>query len=294
MIDQPRIALITGANKGIGREVARQLGHAGLHVLLGARDLQAGEATAAVLVEEGVDTRAVHIDLDDPAGIAALAASIDAEHGRLDILVNNAGIVAEGDGPPETADLAAARRIFEVNFFGTLAVTQAMLPLLRRGRSPRIVNVSSSLGSIALNADPAWQYAAVKLTGYNASKAALNMLTVQLAATLSDVGIKVNAANPGYTATDLNGHAGHQTIEQGAEAAVRLALLPDDGPTGGFFSADGPEPWGIRAKPPCAPGPCPATRAPGAALRRSRARSCPRRPPRARPAPQPTRTLRPG
>lgn len=243
MTDRPRIALVTGANKGIGREVARRLGQAGLHVLLGARDLRAGEAAAAALTDEGARARAVHLDLNDPASIAALAAAIEAEHGRLDVLVNNAGIVATGDGPPATADMAAVRRVFEVNFFGSLAVTQAMLPLLRRGHSPRIVNVSSGLGSIAYNADPASPYAGISLAGYNSSKAALNMLTAQLSVTLAGDGIKVNAADPGYTATDLNGHSGPQTVEQGSEAAVRLALLPDDGPTGGFFSAAGPEPW---------------------------------------------------
>jgi len=130
-----------------------------------------------------------------------------------------------------------------VNFFGTLAVTQAMLPLLRQSISARIVNVSSELGSLALNGKAGWEFAHVKLLGYNTSKAALNMLTVLLATELSDAGIKVNSANPGFTATDLNGHRGHQSVEQGAVAATRLALLEEDGPTGGFFSAHRQEPW---------------------------------------------------
>ena len=135
------------------------------------------------------------------------------------------------------------RRIFETNFFGTLAVTQAMLPPLRKSLSGRIVNVSSGLGSLTHNGDPSWKFAQAKFLGYNSSKAALNMLTIQLAAELTDIGIKVNSADPGFTATDLNNHRGHQSIPKGAEAVVHLALLPDDGPTGGFFSSIDPQPW---------------------------------------------------
>jgi len=238
-----RIALVTGANKGIGLEIARQLGRTGAHVLLGARAASLGEAAAAILLAEGGDVRFLAIDLTSPETIAAAAASISDDYGRLDVLVNNAGITDQADGPPSSCSMTSVRRIFDTNFFGSLAVTQAMLPLLHKSASGRIVNVSSGLGSLMRNADPAWEFARVKLLGYNASKTALNMLTVQLAAELRDAGIKVNAANPGYTATDLNGHRGTQTIPQGAEAAVRLALLGDDGPTGGFFSASGPEPW---------------------------------------------------
>jgi NAD(P)-dependent dehydrogenase (short-subunit alcohol dehydrogenase family) len=242
-MNHARIALITGANKGIGFEIARQIGQTGARVLLGARDAALGEAAASALRAEGVDARFIRIDLGEPASIEAAAASIGAGYRRLDVLVNNAGITDPADGPPSAASLQAVRRIFDTNFFGTLAVTQAMLKLLRQSASGRIVNVSSGLGSLAHNGDPEWEFAAVKLLGYNASKAALNMLTVQLAAELRDTGIKVNAADPGFTATDLNNHRGHQTIPQGAEAAVRLALLPDDGPTGFFFSAGGEEPW---------------------------------------------------
>jgi NAD(P)-dependent dehydrogenase (short-subunit alcohol dehydrogenase family) len=238
-----RIALITGANKGIGFEIARQLGAAGLRVLVGARDATLGDAAVAKLAGDGGDARFVLIDVVKPVTIESAAAAIDAEHGRLDVLVNNAGISDKADGPPGVASIDAVRRVFEVNFFGALAVTQAMLPLLRKSAAGRIVNVSSGLGSLTHNGDPAWEFANVKRMGYNGSKAALNMLTVQLAAELKDTGIKVNAANPGFTATDLNAHRGYQTVAQGAEAAVRLALLPDDGPTGGFFSADRAEPW---------------------------------------------------
>jgi NAD(P)-dependent dehydrogenase (short-subunit alcohol dehydrogenase family) len=238
-----RNALITGANKGIGYEIARQLGRAGHCVLLGARDAGRGAAAAATLASEGIDVRVVAIDLTAPAMIAAAAREIAAGPGRLDVLVNNAGIADGGDGPPADADIDAVRRVFDTNFFGTLAVTQAMLPLLRQSASARIVNVSSGLGSLTLNGDLAGEFAAYRLAGYGASKAAVNMLTVQLAAALRADGIKVNAADPGFTATDLNGHRGYQTIPEGAAAAVHLALLPDDGPTGGFFNAAGAQPW---------------------------------------------------
>ncbi|NYE30376.1 NAD(P)-dependent dehydrogenase (short-subunit alcohol dehydrogenase family) [Rhodanobacter sp. K2T2] len=238
-----RIALITGANKGIGLEVARQLGKAGHHILLGARDEARGRAAEKALRDEGIAVRFVAIDLADSASLAAAAADIEAHEGRIDILVNNAGIAVQGDGLPGTTDLDVVRRTFETNFFGNVAVTQALLPLVKKSRAGRIVNVSSGLGSIALNADPNWDYAAVKLIGYNGSKAALNMFTVLLAAELKDSGIKVNAVNPGYTATDLNGNSGHQSIEEGAAETVRMAQIPDDGPTGGFTSTEGVEPW---------------------------------------------------
>ncbi|HME24094.1 MAG TPA: SDR family oxidoreductase [Acetobacteraceae bacterium] len=238
-----RIALVTGANKGIGFETARQLGKAGICVLMGARDTRLGEAAAATLKAEGLDVRFIHLDLRKPDTIQAAAATIEAEYGRLDVLVNNAGIVDRADGPPSRTSIDAVRRTFDTNMFGALAVTQAMLPLLRKSASARIVNVSSGLGSLAHNSDPGWQFSHVMFLGYSASKAALNMLTVQLAAELRDTGIKVNSADPGYTATDLNDHRGHQTVSQGAAAVIRLALLPDDGPTGAFFSANQLEPW---------------------------------------------------
>jgi NAD(P)-dependent dehydrogenase (short-subunit alcohol dehydrogenase family) len=238
-----RIALITGANKGIGFEIARQLGEKGISVLVGARDRDRGEAAAAELGRQGCAARFVRIDLTVPATIAAAVADIEAQEGRLDVLVNNAGITSPGDGSPGSADIEAVRRTFDTNFLGSLEVTQAMLPLLKRSASGRIVNVSSGLGSLAQLGDPTSKFAAFRFIGYGASKAALNMLTVQLAAELEDAGIKVNSADPGYTATDLNAHRGQQTVAEGAAAAVHLALLPDDGPTGGFFSMSGELPW---------------------------------------------------
>jgi len=239
MPSQTGTALITGANKGIGFEVARQLGEAGFTVLLGARDLTLGEQAAAILRAEKLDVRALEIDITRPETIAAAAATIPA----LDVLVNNAGIIDPADGPPTTTTVDALDRTLRTNFIGAVAVTQAVLPMLRKSPSARIVNVSSGLGSITLNGDLAWPHVGVKFLAYSASKAALNMFTVQLAYELRDTKIKVNSADPGYTKTDLNHNRGTQTIEEGAAETIRLALLPDDGPTGTFSANEGPNPW---------------------------------------------------
>ena len=237
-----KIALITGANKGIGYEVARQLGAEGVTVFVAARNPALGEAAAATLKAGGADVEFIELDVTRPETIAKAAQEIGSRHGRLDILVNNAGIAQQGDGPPSLADPEAIRRTFDVNFFGVLSVTQEMLPLLRNSPAGRIVMVSSGLGSLTLNADPAWPLAYV-LLGYNGSKAILNMMTVQLAWELRDTPIKVNTVNPGYTKTDLNGNNGTQTVEVGAAETVRQALIPDNAPTGGFFQTGGTAPW---------------------------------------------------
>lgn len=242
MSEQVRTALVTGANKGIGLEIARQLAAAGLSVWLGARDPSLGERAAASLRDEGGDVRFVRVDLLDPAVIAVAADTIGADGGALDVLVNNAGIVSKGDGPPGKVDVAAVRRAFETNFFGTLAVTQAMLPLLRRSASALIVNQSSSIGSLTLQADPEWVYAQVKPIGYAAAKASLNMLTIQLAAELRDEGIAVNSVNPGLVRTDLNGQTRGAPVEVGARPAVAM-ILSGGGRTGTFVGPDGLEPW---------------------------------------------------
>jgi NAD(P)-dependent dehydrogenase (short-subunit alcohol dehydrogenase family) len=238
-----RIALVSGANKGIGLEIASHLARKGLHVLLGARNAKLGEAAAGQLREQGRDVRFIELDVGNSETIRAAARQIDADFQRLDVLVNNAGIVDPADGPPSKANIDAVRRVMDTNFFGALELTQAMLRLQQRSGSARIGSVSSGLGSLTLNSDPGWEFAQVKILGYNASKAALNMLTMQLAHELRETSIKLNSADLGFTATDLNGHRGYQTIEQGAAEAIRLALLLDDGPTGGFFSAAGPNPW---------------------------------------------------
>ena len=241
-----RVALITGANKGIGYEVARQLGlDHGMTVLVGARDAVRGREAADKLTALGVDARAVQLDVTDPTSVETVARQIERDFGgRLDVLVNNAGIALE-NVPPSQTDLEKFKATHETNVFGPLVVTKAMLPLLKRSVAGRVVNVSSGLGSLTQNSDPAWEYAKVKLVAYNSSKAALNMQTVLFAAELTAEGspVKVNSADPGYTATDLNNHSGIRTVEEGARAAVRLATLPADGPTGSFFDEDGPVPW---------------------------------------------------
>ena len=238
-----RIALVTGANKGIGLEIARQLGQAGVFVIIGARDAARARTALHDLLSQGLKAQSVAIDLNDHASIAAAAETIGAEHGRLDILVNNAGIVDAADGPPGSASADAARRIMDTNFVGTLAVTQAMLPLLRLSPAARIVNLSSSLGSLAVNGDPTSPYYAARLIGYNASKAAVNMLTVQLAAELGDTSIVVNSVSPGYVKTDLTGHNGYMTPEQGAKLPVEYALLGANAVSGQFVEPGGRTPW---------------------------------------------------
>jgi NAD(P)-dependent dehydrogenase (short-subunit alcohol dehydrogenase family) len=238
-----KIALVTGANKGIGLEVARQLGAQDVTVFLGARNPHLGKAAEENLRTVGADARFIELDVTKAETITRAVEQLRTQHGRLDILVNNAGVHGAGDGPPSTVDPAAVRQALEVNFFGVLAVTQAMLPLLQKSRSGRIVMVSSGLGSLTLNGDPKWQFAGVKRMGYNGSKAILNMRTVQLAWELKNTPIKVNTVNPGFTATDLNGHHGTQTVEEGAAETVRQALIDEDAPTGGFFETGGTVPW---------------------------------------------------
>ncbi len=238
-----KIALITGANKGIGKEIARQLGAQGLTVLIGARDAGRGAEAASELKQQGIDAHTVSLDVTDGAGISAAVSQIEKDYGRLDVLVNNAGIGLDGGVPASSLDVDMLRRTYDTNVFGVFAVTQAFLPLLRKSEAGRIVNLSSGLGSLTQNSDPTWGFAGVKPLAYNSSKAALNMLTVIFAAELKDTNIKVNAADPGFTATDLNQHRGTQTVEQGAAAAVRLATLPADGPTGGYFAEAGVVPW---------------------------------------------------
>jgi NAD(P)-dependent dehydrogenase (short-subunit alcohol dehydrogenase family) len=238
-----RIALVTGANKGIGLEIARQLAQAGVSVIVGARDPGRASAAVAELSAAGLQAQSVPLDLCDHASIAEAAETIRTEHGRLDILVNNAGIIDGEDGTPANASLDAARRTLETNFIGTLAVTQAMLPLLLRAPAARIVNLSSSLGSLTLNGDPTSPYYSVQLIGYNASKAALNMLTVQLAEELRGTPHVINSVSPGYVKTDLTGHNGFITPEEGAKLPVHYALLGDDAVSGRFVSATGLTPW---------------------------------------------------
>ncbi len=247
-----KIALITGANKGIGRAAAEQLAALGMTVLIGARDPQRGEEAAAVLRAAGGDAHAVILDVTDPATVQAAATQVEERFGHLDVLINNAGITGSGqvspadahDQVPSSVDLDMVRAVFETNLFGVIAVTNAMLPLLRRSPAPRIVNVSSHAASLTITSDPDGPFAALlSSAAYTPSKAALNALTVQYANELRKDGILVNAVAPGFVDTDANNHTGLLTPAQGAAVLVRLATLGADGPTGGFFSEDGPVPW---------------------------------------------------
>lgn len=236
------VALISGANKGIGYEIARGLGAKKLRVLVGARDESRGKAAADALKSEGADAKFVKLDVTDQSTVQSAATWIDKEFGRLDILINNAGI-AEWGTTPSTVDLAKVREVYETNFFGPIALIQAMLPLLRKSKHGRIVNVTSSLGSMTLASDPNSPMSQFLALGYNTSKSALNSMTVQFANELKGTPIKVNAICPGYCATDINNHSGPRSAAQGAVAAIQYATLGPDGPTGGYFNEDGRIPW---------------------------------------------------
>ncbi|MEA5603681.1 SDR family oxidoreductase [Nostoc sp. UHCC 0252] len=239
-----KVALITGANKGIGYEIARQLGSRGATVFVGARDINRGEEAANKLRLNEIDARSVQLDVTDQKTIDSAAKQIESEFGKLDILVNNAGMISDGDRlPPSQVDIETLRHTYETNVFGVFAVTKALLPLLKKSTAGRIVNISSGLGSLTLNSDPNFEFTNFKLIAYNSSKTAVNALTVLFAAELKDTPIKINSADPGFTATDINQYQGYRTVEQGAIAAVRLATLPDDGSSGGFFDEDGVVPW---------------------------------------------------
>lgn len=239
-----RLVLITGANKGIGFAIARQLGALGCTVLVGARDDARGEAAAGELRHSGADARFLKMDLRDRRSIEAAAAQIDREFGRLDSLVNNAAVKLEWHpAPPSQCPIDLVRETYETNVFGTMMVIQAMLPLLRKSSQGRIVNLSSGLGSLGLAATPGNKVHEKPMLSYPTAKAAVNSMTLQFANELCETGIKVNSADPGYTATDMTFFDGSRTAEQAAAIAVHLATLPDDGPTGGFFNDKGAVPW---------------------------------------------------
>lgn len=239
-----RIALVTGATRGIGFETVRELAKAGVHTLLAGRDLGRATDAARRLQSEGLPVEAIVLDVTDAASIAAAAEAVADKHGRLDILVNNAGIVLdEGDKARSEQSLQVWRDTFETNLFGVIAVTQALLPLMRKSAAARIVNVSSALGSLALQSDPAAPLGSFAIPAYNVSKSALNAWTVQLAYELRDSGIKVNAVHPGYVKTDMNKGGGDLEVSEGAETSVAMALLGDDGPTATFQYRGDAVPW---------------------------------------------------
>lgn len=235
-MSSPRIALITGANKGLGLETARQLGKQGLTVLIGTRDLARGASAVQALAQDGVQAVAIPLEVTDAASIAAAVSQVTKQYGYLDILINNAGVLDyAADSGVETTSIETFRRVFETNLFGVIAVTQAFLPLLKKSASARIVNLSSILGSISEHADPNSMIYPMRWPAYDASKAALNMYTVELAHTLKDSKIKVNAAHPGWVKTDMGGEQAPMEIVDGAKTAVALATIDDHGPTGGFY-----------------------------------------------------------
>jgi NAD(P)-dependent dehydrogenase (short-subunit alcohol dehydrogenase family) len=250
-MSENRVALISGANKGIGQQIAKDLAAQGITVLIGSRKLEAGEIAAKAIGEK---VHAIQLDVTDAASVAAAAERIRKEFGRLDILVNNAGTVGEfAPGTPfaerlkfnipSSAPIDSIRKVFETNVFGVIALTQAVLPLLREAPAGRIVNVGSSMGSLKLASDPANPYRPVLGAAYSPSKTALNALTMAFSIELEKTNIKVNVVCPGYVATDLNDHQGHRTVEQGAKQAVKMALIGPDGPTGTYSDEDGTIAW---------------------------------------------------
>ena len=239
-----KIALITGAAKGIGFETARQLAQAGVHVIVAARSQDKADAAAAALQAEGLAVEALALEATDAVSIAAAAAAVTAKHGVLDILINNAGVMHDAPGKSVSAQsLDVWRSTFDTNVFGVIVVTQAFLPLLRKSAAGRIVNLSSILGSITLHATPGSPIYDYKVPAYNVSKTALNGWTVQLAYELRDTPIKVNAAHPGHVQTDMGGPSAPMAIVDGAKTSVQLALLPADGPNGGYFHLGDTLPW---------------------------------------------------
>ena len=235
-------ALVTGANKGIGYEIAAGLGALGWTVGVGARDDERRDAAVQKLRADGADVFGVPLDVTDDDSVAAAARLIEDRAGRLDVLVNNAGVTGPLPQEPTRVAPATVRTAVETNVIGVIRVTNAMLPLLRRSASPRIVNMSSTVGSLTLQTTPGAQPGPIS-AAYAASKTFLHAVTIQYTRELAETNILINAACPGFVATDLNGFRGTRTPEQGAAIAIRLATLPDDGPTGGYFDDNGVVPW---------------------------------------------------
>ena len=252
MASQDKVAFITGANKGIGLETARGLGGLGIAVVIGSRDEAKGRAAADKLrAEENEKVEAVRFDVTKPEDHQEIARHLEGRYGKLDILVNNAGVWLEdmdfgapgGFNTTTTVTPEVLRSIFETNFFAVVALTQALLPLIRKSPAGRIVNLSSILGSLTLHSDPSSGIYDKKAFGYDASKTALNAFTVHLAQALHGTPIKVNSAHPGWVKTDMGGSAAPMEVSEGSKTSVQLATLPDNGPTGGFFHLGEPLPW---------------------------------------------------
>jgi NAD(P)-dependent dehydrogenase (short-subunit alcohol dehydrogenase family) len=245
MSEQKKVALITGANRGIGLETARQLGKEGVTILVAARELSKSEAAVAELKKEGIDARPIKLDVDNPADYKAAADKIEKQFGVLDILINNAGIMLDGRKGNETSTTSPEilKKTFGTNFFAVVALTQTLLPLLKKSKAGRIVNLSSILGSNTLHATKGSFIYDAKTFAYDASKVALNSFTIHLAHELQGTKIKVNSAHPGWVKTEMGGEGAMLEIEDGAKTSVALATLPDDGPTGAYIHLGEALPW---------------------------------------------------
>ena len=244
MSDTTKIALVTGATRGIGLETVRQLAAAGVHTLLAGRDRAKAVDAVLKLQAEGLPVEAIELDVTDTASLSAAADAVEKKHGKLDILINNAGILVDTMGlkvSEQTID--TWRKTFDTNVFGLIATTQAFLPLLHKSDAGRIVNVSSLLGSLAMHSDPTSPIYDFKVPAYNVSKSAVNAWTVQLAYELRDSKVKINTIHPGYVKTEMNDGEGEIDIPTGARTSVRLALIDDAGPNGGYFYQEQSLPW---------------------------------------------------
>lgn len=244
-----KTVFITGANRSIGLETAKQLSEKGLFVYLGSRDLSKGEEIVKELSEKGFQNiKAIEIDVTNPESISKAKNIVGNEQGKLDILINNAGILGVNPQTAAETSVENIREVFETNFFGVITVTQAFLDLLKKSDSPRISNITSGLGSLTLHTDPNWKYYHVKTAAYGPSKSALNAYTITLAYELRELPFKVNVIDPGYTATDFNGHNGPGSVESAASFIIKHTLIDENGPTGQYFSNDiedeiGVSPW---------------------------------------------------
>jgi NAD(P)-dependent dehydrogenase (short-subunit alcohol dehydrogenase family) len=241
-----KVALVTGANKGLGFEMSRQLAEQGLTVIIAARKLEAAEAAVTMLSNEGLNAEAIALDINDSAQIQSAAQEIENRFSKLDILINNAGVMLDGEWATSNASSVSVdtiRKTFDTNFFALVEVTQALLPLILKSQSGRIVNMASIEGSLTLHADPNSFIYDSKPFAYDASKAAVNSFTVHLAHELRNTPVKVNSAHPGWVKTELGGDGAMMDITEGAKTGVQLATLSDDGASGGFFHLGQPVPW---------------------------------------------------